>query len=211
MNIDVYSDEIVLEVSPLPAVEVEVSETVIEIETGGGSGGDAVWGSITGELSNQQDLAAALAGKSDTGHDHDGRYYTESETDSLLAGKSDTGHTHDDRYYTETETDNLLAGLVNDSGAGYCKMPDGTLIQWGSTSIERKVGINTAAVTFPIAYKAGNPPVVMATTQTSAYAPYLNVYPNTITGTSANIALSNTNTSAYNDGAVNWLAVGRWK
>ena len=110
MNIDVYSDEIVLEVSPLPAVEVEVSETVIEIETGGGSGGNAVWGSITGELSDQQDLAAALAGKSDTGHDHDGRYYTEAETDSLLAGKSDTGHDHDGRYYTEAETDSLLAG-----------------------------------------------------------------------------------------------------
>ena len=30
---------------------------------GGGSGGDAVWGSITGTLSDQTDLAAALAEK----------------------------------------------------------------------------------------------------------------------------------------------------
>lgn len=32
--------------------------------------------------------------------------YTQVEVDNLLAGKSDTGHTHDDRYYTETELDN---------------------------------------------------------------------------------------------------------
>lgn len=33
----------------------------------------------------------------------DARYYTESEVDAALSGKSDTGHTHDDRYYTESE------------------------------------------------------------------------------------------------------------
>jgi hypothetical protein len=32
-------------------------------------------------------------------------YYNESEIDSALSGKSDTGHTHDSRYYTETEID----------------------------------------------------------------------------------------------------------
>lgn len=31
---------------------------------------------------------------------------------SALDGKSDVGHTHDDRYYTETEVDALLAGAV---------------------------------------------------------------------------------------------------
>ncbi len=51
-----------------------------------------------------------LAGKSDSNHTHDDRYYTEAETDALLAGKSDTGHTHDDRYYTEAESDAALAG-----------------------------------------------------------------------------------------------------
>lgn len=34
--------------------------------SGGGGSGDAVWGSITGTLSNQTDLATALAGKQDT-------------------------------------------------------------------------------------------------------------------------------------------------
>jgi uncharacterized cupin superfamily protein len=70
-----------------------------------------------GELATVIDLQS----KSDVGHDHDDRYYTEAETTDLLAGKSDTTHshdgeyadlvhTHDDRYYTETETDTALAG-----------------------------------------------------------------------------------------------------
>lgn len=80
-------------------------------------------------------LTNTVAGKADAVHDHDGRYYTESETDALLAGKADAGHnhdtayaalnhnhdsayaaaghTHDDRYYTESETDALLAGKQN--------------------------------------------------------------------------------------------------
>jgi len=52
-------------------------------------------------------------------HDHDDRYYTESEIDSLiltliaqfnaqLALKADINHHHDDRYYTETEIDALF-------------------------------------------------------------------------------------------------------
>ena len=35
-------------------------------------------------------------------HNHDDRYYTESEIDTKLSGKSDTGHNHDDRYFRTT-------------------------------------------------------------------------------------------------------------
>jgi len=63
-----------------------------------------------GRYYTEAETDALLSGKSDTGHVHDDRYYTEAETDALLSGKSDTGHTHDDRYYTEAETDALLAG-----------------------------------------------------------------------------------------------------
>lgn len=87
-----------------------------------------------------------LSGKSDTGHTHDGRYYTESEIDTKLSGKGtyskpSTGipktdlasavqtslgkadsalqslpsHNHDDRYYTESEIDTKLSGKANTS------------------------------------------------------------------------------------------------
>ena len=42
-------------------------------------------------------------------HNHDDRYYTEAEIDSMLSCKSDCGHTHDDRYYTEAEIDSMLS------------------------------------------------------------------------------------------------------
>ena len=69
----------------------------------------------------------ALSGKSDTGHNHDSRYYTESEVDTLLAGKSDTSHNHDSRYYTESEVDTLLAGK-SDASSTYTSAQVDTLL-----------------------------------------------------------------------------------
>ena len=69
----------------------------------------------------------ALFGKSDTGHNHDDRYYTEAETDSLLSGKSDTGHNHDGRYYTEAEVDTLLGGK-RDISSSYSSAEVDTLL-----------------------------------------------------------------------------------
>jgi hypothetical protein len=43
-------------------------------------------------------VLSALAGKSDTSHTHDDRYYTEEEVTKKLASKSDTTHKHDDAY-----------------------------------------------------------------------------------------------------------------
>lgn len=40
-------------------------------------------------------------------------YYKISKINELLNGKSDIGHKHDERYYTETETDGIVNGLSN--------------------------------------------------------------------------------------------------
>lgn len=81
------------------------------------------------------DVSKALNGKSDTGHTHDERYYTETETNELLDGKSNSWHTHDDRYYTEAETNNLLNGKADSththsaatqSAAGFMSAADKT-------------------------------------------------------------------------------------
>lgn len=50
-----------------------------------------------------------LIGAAPVVHDHDGRYYTETEINNLLAGKSNTGHNHDTRYYTESESNSRFA------------------------------------------------------------------------------------------------------
>lgn len=56
----------------------------------------------------------------DFDHNHDDRYYTESEIDTKLSGKSDIGHNHDDRYYTESEVDAKLSGK-SDTGHTHTK------------------------------------------------------------------------------------------
>lgn len=43
---------------------------------------------------NSADVTEALKGKSDTGHTHDDRYYTEAETNNLLSGKANSSHSH---------------------------------------------------------------------------------------------------------------------
>ena len=88
-------------------------------------------------ISNITNLQSALDSKSATGHNHDERYYTETEMNTKLNGKansshshsinnitnlqsaldskSGTGHTHDERYYTETEMNTKLNGKANSS------------------------------------------------------------------------------------------------
>lgn len=61
-------------------------------------------------ISDITGLQSSLDGKALKSHDHDSRYYTETEIDTKLTGKSDTDHTHDDRYYTESEMDSKLSG-----------------------------------------------------------------------------------------------------
>lgn len=57
----------------------------------------------------------AWNGKAAGSHNHDSRYYTETEMDTKLSGKSDTSHTHDGRYYTESEMNTKLSGKSDTS------------------------------------------------------------------------------------------------
>lgn len=96
-------------------------EEVIDIAHGG-----------TGATTYSQALTNLHA--SPSGHNHDERYYTETEIDTKLSAKADassvytktevntslnsksnTGHTHDDRYFTESEVNTLLAAKANAS------------------------------------------------------------------------------------------------
>lgn len=54
-------------------------------------------------------LESAIDGKSDTSHNHDDKYYTETEIDTKLASKSDTTHKHDGVYDAKGAADSALA------------------------------------------------------------------------------------------------------
>lgn len=79
--------------------------------------------SKVGDTSVSEQISTALTSKSDTGHTHDDRYYTESEVDTKLSGKSDTSHKHDGVYAATshgnhvpaTETANNAKFLRNDN------------------------------------------------------------------------------------------------
>jgi hypothetical protein len=74
-------------------VSASVSGTVATVTiAGGGTGGGAAWGDITGTLSNQADLQTALNGKAASSHTHAQSDVTNLTTD--LAGKANATHTH---------------------------------------------------------------------------------------------------------------------
>lgn len=83
-------------------------------------------------------------------HNHDSRYYTESEVNSLLAGKANVSHTHDSRYYTESEIDTKLAAyLPLTAGSGkeltgslYIAYPNGLVLENSSSQIRAAMGMS---------------------------------------------------------------------
>lgn len=64
---------------------------------------------LVGDTAVSTQISTAVAGKSDTGHTHDDRYYTESEINTKLAGKSDTSHTHS-AYANQNAFSNVKVG-----------------------------------------------------------------------------------------------------
>lgn len=85
---------------------------------------------ITAINEHLEDIDATLLEKSDVGHDHDDRYYTESEInnkistingefdaiDEELELKSDVSHNHDSSYYSKTYIDDLENDLLSAIG-----------------------------------------------------------------------------------------------
>lgn len=94
-------------------------------------------------------------------------------------------------------------GLNNfiDSGNGYCKMPDGTLIQWGLITISAGTYYNDVQYTFPFydtnytatATTAGDNLACSVAASKSTYSLRVARSPNT------------------NATDANWIAIGRWK
>jgi len=67
-------------------------------------------GASSGVLQLIYDTNQDLANKADANHNHDDRYYTETEVDNFLSDKADANHNHDSAYYTQTQVDGFLSG-----------------------------------------------------------------------------------------------------
>lgn len=85
------------------------------------------WGDISGTLSNQTDLQTALNSKTDVGHIHDDRYYTETEMDAALALKANTADLGSMADVNDAPFDNKTYGRRN----GEWSELDTSLVEWG--------------------------------------------------------------------------------
>lgn len=89
--------------SKLDGIATEANKTVVD---------SSLSSSSTNPVQNKI-VTNALNGKANSSHSHSISNITNLQ--SVLDSKSETGHTHDDRYYTETEMNTKLNGKANSS------------------------------------------------------------------------------------------------
>lgn len=89
--------------SKLDGIAIEANKTVVD---------SSLSSSSTNPVQNKV-VNSALSGKANSSHSHSISNITNLQ--SALDSKSETGHTHDDRYYTETEMNTKLNGKANSS------------------------------------------------------------------------------------------------
>ena len=107
-------------------------------------------------------------------------------------------------------TDTLLPESAV-SGTNYCKMADGTLIQWGYKS---GILINSDAevgqeINFPIPFNSSNNVLVCVTPQTALVKNFQTTV-TAIKNTSFEVYVYSSYSTAANL-TVGWIAIGRWK
>lgn len=155
------------------------------IAAGAGSTG-VPWGAISGVLNDQADLAAALASKADAGHGHN---FAVGDIGGLAAAL-DPGHTHAEN--------------------GWCKLPGGTILQWGRYAGYLPGEGLTPQINYPIAFPNGVGSVVCTdinTTGTTLSDAYSEIYSKSLSGFTVFAQGANDNSSNRWNGC-EWFAVG---
>lgn len=116
----------------------------------------------------------------------------------------DNSHTAENNLATST-----IKQVTNNSGSGYCKMPDGTLICYGdeATGSISSNSIMDVPVTFPLEFLA----VPVVTVSYVSHSPaVLSISYEARTKTGFTIRVGNSYSSPIST-RVTWIAVGRWK
>lgn len=119
-----------------------------------------------------------------------------------------------------SDSDGNVYPVSNASGTGYCKMPDGTLIQWGdkwytdagSFTANGSLYILPVALTFPIEFV--NDSIFVSGSSKVGQAPEFAFGVAAKTRTNATIRCFNTSAQTVSSSLqlrVYWMAIGRWK
>lgn len=97
--------------------------------------------------------------------------------------------------------------VMNNSGSGYCKMPDGTLIQWvrGGSYVETATQYT---IELPVAFADGYYSVAVTPIGDSSYIGSSAIL-NSVTTSSFKVWIGNPD-NEYVLG-FRWIAIGRWK
>lgn len=128
--------------SKLDGIATEANKTIVD---------SALSTSSTNPVQNKV-VNSALNGKANSSHSHSISNITNLQ--SVLDSKSEIGHTHDDRYYTETEIDEKLNGKADSSHSHNINDVTGL-----STSLDGKMGNDYSVSTIEsnfFAHKIGN-------------------------------------------------------
>ena len=110
----------------------------------------------------------------------------------------------------------VIEKLSNDSANGYCKFPDGTLIQWGSTTTSASgmtqiassgIYYGQASIAFPIEF-VGEPIVVGSTKYATGHQVPAGFAGST---TGADVYYYDFYQRSGSPLVIRWVAIGRWK
>ena len=101
--------------------------------------------------------------------------------------------------------------VSNDSASGYCKMPDGTLIQWGSSGGYSSGNSRTDDVTLSIPFVDNSYRVVANGWYNGSDESNYNVLCIVNNTSLTKFKIHIRNISANYTNVVLWLAIGRWK
>lgn len=102
-----------------------------------------------------------------------------------------------------------IAQVTNNSDSNYCKMPDGTLIQWGIANVYTVGTTKDVQVTMPIPFTSTYTVVAngQVGSDTTNYEVIIVIQPNSASQFTAHIR----NTTSNYTRQIYWLAIGRWK
>lgn len=115
----------------------------------------------------------------------------------------------------------IIKKVISDSGSGYCKMPDGTLIQWGAISVDpidvdtvwgsgyESAEISITGQIFQIPFTST--PTLLLRLRVSPVAFIEDKINASTTGLSGTFHLVRPAIGYNCTGSIFWIATGRWK